>query len=219
MKGILAIFVAQFFFKMTKSEFIDRYIYCFEYDFANINRDKIIAENTQSYLFDVLKDGIEYAVLSPTLQKSEYYAYLYERGSVARQQIVFRCAYIMEKIYFSDPDMINHPDLEFIHLCLIVKNKSAMRHFSKILAHALQRKKIRLTDSERDRLIETLADWVSDQSIKVAVKVWVFECFLELQKKSKTARQITIAMWDLFSQNPTPGMIVRLKQWHKYLYE
>lgn len=202
---------------MTKSDFIDRYIYSFEYDFANINRDKIIFENRLSNLFEVLNDGIQYDILLPPIQKSEHYAYLYERGGVARQQIVFRCAYILEKIYFADPEIINHPDLGFLQLCLILKNKSAMRHFSKILAHALQKNQIIITHSERERIIEALADWVSDPGIKVAVKVWVFECFLELQKHSDSAREIIKAMWDLFSKNPTPGMIVRLKQWHKFL--
>lgn len=202
---------------MTKSDFIDRYVYSFEYDFANINRDKIIVENRLSYLFEVLNDGIQYDISSPPLKKSELYAYLNERGGVVRQQIVFRCAYILEKIYFADPEIINHPDLKFISMCLNVKNKSAMRHFSKILAHALHKNQIIITHSERERIIEALADWVSDPRIKVAVKVWVFECFLELQKYSDTAREIIIAMWDLFSKNPTPGMIVRLKQWHKFL--
>lgn len=202
---------------MTKSDFIDRYIYSFEYDFANINRDKIILENRLSDLFEVLHDGIQYDILLTPIKNSDQYAYLFERGAVSRQQIVFRCAYILEKIYFADPEIINHPDLRFLQLCLHVKNKSAMRHFSKILAHALQKNQILITDSERERIIEVLADWVSDPKIKVAVKVWVFECFLELQKYSDSAREIIIAMWDLFSKDPTPGMIVRLKQWHKFL--
>lgn len=203
---------------MTKSEFIDRYIYSFEYDFANINRDKILIENTLEILFEVLKDGIQYDISVGEVQKSEYYQYLFERGAVARQQIVFRCSYILEKVYFAHPEMINHPDLGFVQLCLIVKNKSAMRHFSKIMAHALQKKFLLLSDSERDRIIEALAGWAADPSLRVAVKVWVFECFLELQKDSETAREVLVALWDLFSQNPSPGMIVRLKQWHKYLY-
>lgn len=204
---------------MTKSEFIDRYIYSFEYDFANINRDKIVLENTLDLLFEVLTDGIQYDISIGEIQKSEHYQYLFERGSVARQQIVFRCAYILEKICFSNPAIINHPNLRFVQLCLIVKNKSVMRHFSKIMAHALQKKVIILSPSERERLIETLAGWAADPSIRVAVKVWVFECFIELQKKSETAKEVLVALWDLFSQNPTPGMIARLKQWHKYLYK
>ncbi|HNX21487.1 MAG TPA: hypothetical protein PKG88_03915 [Bacteroidales bacterium] len=203
---------------MTKSEFIDRYIYSFEYDFANINRDKIVLENTLDLLFEVLTDGIQYDISEGVIQKSEHYQYIFERGSVARQQIVFRCAYILEKIYFSYPGIINHPNLGFVQLCLIVKNKSAMRHFSKIMAHALQKNNLILSDSERDRIIEVLAEWVADPSIRVAVKVWVFECFLELQKESEIAKEVLVALWDLFSKNPTPGMIVRLKQWHKFLY-
>jgi len=203
---------------MNKSDFIDRYIYSFEYDFANINKDKILSENTLGFLFEILKDGIQYDISTTKEQKSAYYQYLFERGAVARQQIVFRCAYILEKIYFADPEIINHQELGFVQLCLIVKNKSAMRHFSKIIAHALQKRILILTAYERDQIIEALAAWAADPSIRVAVKVWVFECFLELQKESETAKEVLVALWDLFSQNPTPGMIVRLKQWHKYLY-
>lgn len=202
---------------MTKSDFIDRYIYSFEYDFANINRDKIVTEHSLAILFEVLKDGIQYDISSVKEQKSAYYQYLFERGAVARQQVVFRCAYILEKIYFANPEIILHPDLGFVQLCLIVKNKSAMRHFSKIMAHALQNKILKLSDSERELIIEVLAGWVADPNIRVAVKVWVFECFLELQKESEIAKEVVVALWDLFSQNPTPGMIVRLRQWHKYL--
>lgn len=151
---------------MTKSDFIDRYIYSFEYDFANINRDKIILENRLSDLFEVLHDGIQYDISLTPIKNSDQYAYLFERGAVSRQQIVFRCAYILEKIYFADPEIINHPDLRFLQLCLHVKNKSAMRHFSKILAHALQKNQILITDSERERIIEVLADWVSDPKLK-----------------------------------------------------
>lgn len=203
---------------MTKSEFIDRYIYSFEYDFANINRDKILIENSLELLFEVLKDGIHYEATFPFAQKAERYRYLWERGAVARQQIVFRCAYILEKIYFAYPDIINRHDLGFVQLCQYNHNKSAMRHFSKILAHALQKKVIILSPSEREQLIETLAGWAADTNLKVAVKVWLFECFLEFQKDSETAKEVLIAMWDLFSQNPTPGMIARLKQWQKFLY-
>jgi hypothetical protein len=38
---------------MTKSEFIDRYIYTFEPDFANSNRDRILLEETLYQLFEI----------------------------------------------------------------------------------------------------------------------------------------------------------------------
>jgi hypothetical protein len=200
---------------MTKSEFIDRYIYTFEPDFANSNRDRILLEETLYQLFEILNDGIQYDIVSPKERKTEYYQYLFERGPVARQQIVFRCAYILEKIYFYHPPLLQDPKLNFIELCLIVKNKSAMRHFSKILATALQNGQFPLTSEQREQLIIALAGWASDPQIRVAVKVWVFECFIEFQKESETAREVIRDLWELFSINPTPGMVVRLKQWYK----
>ncbi len=200
---------------MTKSEFIDRYIYTFEPDFANSNRDRILLEETLYQLFEILNDGIQYDIVSPKERKTEYYQYLNERGPVARQQIVFRCAYILEKIYFYHPPLLQDPKLNFIELCLIVKNKSAMRHFSKILATALQNGQLPLTSEQREQLIIALAGWASDPQIRVAVKVWVFECFIEFQKESETAREVIRDLWELFSINPTPGMVARLKQWYK----
>lgn len=200
---------------MTKSEFIDRYIYTFEPDFANSNRDRILLEETLYQLFEILNDGIQYDVISTKERKSDYYQYLSERGPVARQQIVFRCAYILEKIYFYHPPLLQDPKLNFVELCLIVKNKSAMRHFSKILATALQNRQFPLTSEQREQLIIALAGWASDPHIRVAVKVWVFECFIEFQKESETAREVIRDLWELFSINPTPGMVVRLKQWYK----
>ncbi|MBP1673023.1 MAG: hypothetical protein H6Q25_838 [Bacteroidetes bacterium] len=200
---------------MTKSEFIDRYIYTFEPDFANSNRDRILLEETLYQLFEILNDGIQYDIVCPKERKTEYYQYLNERGPVARQQIVFRCAYILEKIYFYHPPLLQDPKLNFIELCLIVKNKSAMRHFSKILATALQNRQLPLTPEQREQLIIALAGWASDPQIRVAVKVWVFECFIEFQKESETAREVIRDLWELFSINPTPGMVARLKQWYK----
>jgi hypothetical protein len=200
---------------MTKSEFIDRYIYSFETDFANFNRDRILLEETLDLLFEVLNDGIQYENSSAQEKRSEYFQYLTERGQVARQQIVFRCAYILEKIYFYHPAIINDEKIHFIELCSIVKNKSAMRHFSKILAHALHHKNIILNNIQREQLIESLARWVSDPTLRVAVKVWVFECFIEMKDDSETAKEVLKELWELFSINPTPGMIVRLKEWYK----
>lgn len=202
---------------MTKFEFIDHYLYSFDQDFASNNRDRIIFDNTIELLLEVMSDGIHYENLNTKDRRTDYYGYLTVQGPMKRQQIVFRSAYIFEKLYFVHPEILIHPKLNFLELVFIVKNESAMRHFSKIIADALERGIIRLTEQDEFQLLSVLTLWCTDPKIKVAVKVWAFESIMILSKKNNTAQECLRGIMDLFLENPGPAIRSRMKKWHKFI--
>jgi hypothetical protein len=200
---------------MTKFEFIDHYLYSFDQDFASINRDRMIFDNTVELLIEVMRDGIFYDYIDVKERRADYYGYLTVQGPMKRQQIVFRSAYIFEKLYFVNPSIILDQKLNFLELIFILKNESAMRHFSKILTDALARGIIKLTAQEEMQLLSLLTKWCTEAKIRVAVKVWAFEAIIHISKKNKTAQEVLGGLMDLFIQNPGPAILSRMKKWQK----
>jgi hypothetical protein len=202
---------------MTKFEFIDHYLYSFDQDFASNNRDRMIFDNTVELLIEVMNDGIKYDRLNSIDKRADYYGYLTVQGPMKRQQIVFRSAYIFEKLYFANPEILLHPKLNFLELVFIVKNESAMRHFSKIIADALERGIIKLTEQEEFQLLSVLTLWCTDPKIRVAVKVWAFESIMQMSKKNNTAQECLRGILDLFLEDPGPAIRSRMKKWQKII--
>lgn len=202
---------------MTKYEFIDHYLYSFDPDFANINRDRIILDKTSALLIEILRDGIVYDTLSVNERQTDYYGYLIVQGPIKRQQIVFRSAYIFEKLYFVNPQIIGDSKLNFLKLIPILKNESAMRHFSKILEDGLRNGYITLTEEEEFQLINTLTIWCTEPKIRVAVKIWAYESIIHISKKNKTAQDLLCGLLDLFLENPGPAILSRMKKWQKII--
>lgn len=202
---------------MTKFEFIDYYLYTFDLDFANNNRDRIIFDNTIELLIEVLRDGILYDYIDVKERRADYYGYLTVQGPMKRQQIVFRSAYIFEKLYFANPTFLLHPKLKFFELLPILKNESAMRHFSKILADALERGIVNLSEEEEFQLLSVLTIWCTEPKIRVAVKVWAYESIIVMSKKNKTAQELLCGLLDLFLENPGPAILSRMKKWQKII--
>jgi hypothetical protein len=202
---------------MTKFDFIDLYLYSFDADFASNNRDRIIFDNTTELLIEVMRDGITYDRLDTIERRADYYGYLTVQGPMKRQQIVFRSAYIFEKLYFSNPAILKHPKLDFLELVFMVKNESAMRHFSKILTDALEKGIINLTEEEEDQLLSLLTLWCTEPKIRVAVKVWAYEAIIHISKKNKTAQEVLRGLLDLFLENPGPAILSRMKKWQKII--
>ena len=92
----------------------------------------------------------------------------------ARHKVAFRSAYVLEKIYFAAPDAFMpfagaFCDRDF-PACT---DRSAQRHFAKIMADLLGR--YTPDSSSLERIAETAAQWAVDSGTKVAVRIWAGE--------------------------------------------
>ena len=94
--------------------------------------------------------------------------------AVLRERIAFRAAYILEYLYFHEPDTWLPYRTRFCETdfpaCL---HAGARRHFAKIMAHLLREQ---LPDEATlGRIAETAAQWAIEPRTKVAVQIWCVE--------------------------------------------
>lgn len=99
--------------------------------------------------------------------------------------IGFRAAWLLENMYFQDPDaFIPHIDL-FINKFKSVKNPSCQRHYAKILMHLTDKKapktiKKKINETDLEPAIEQCFDWMIDPEVLVAVKVFAAEALFNM---------------------------------------
>ena len=89
----------------------------------------------------------------------------------AGHKAAFRSAYVLEKIYFAAPDVF----MPFVGAFCdrdfpACTDRSAQRHFAKIMADLLGR--YTPDSSSLERIAETAAQWAVDPGTKVAVRIW-----------------------------------------------
>lgn len=102
------------------------------------------------------------------------------------RMIGFRAAWILENMYFQDPDsFIPHITL-LISKFKEVKNPSCQRHYAKILMHLTEGKapktiKEKISEADLNPAIEQCFDWMIDPKVLVAVKVFAAEALFNMR--------------------------------------
>ena len=77
--------------------------------------------------------------------------------------------------FFIAPEAFGRHIGHFVRNYLAIVNPSACRHYSKMMAWLLDRRRIELTDSQRQQVAEATFDRLIDPSVRPAVKVWSME--------------------------------------------
>ena len=108
-----------------------------------------------------------------------------------RQKVLFRGAYVLERIYFDAPEAFMPRAESFCRVDFAAcANASAQRHFGKIMADLLGRYAPEPGDLER--IAETAAGWAVSPEAKVAVKVWA----VEVLKRCRERVGWVAELWD-----------------------
>ena len=129
----------------------------------------------------------------------------------ARHKAAFRSAYVLEKIYFAAPDAFMpfagaFCDRDF-PACT---DRSAQRHFAKIMADLLGRYAPEPGDLER--IAETAAGWVVSPEAKVAVKVWAVEVLKRCRERVGWVAESWDDIVETVALDATPGIESRMRK-------
>ena len=85
--------------------------------------------------------------------------------------VAFHASYALERAFFIAPEAFERHIGHFVRNYLAIVNPSACRHYSKMMAWLLDRKRI----EQRRQIAETTFDRLIDPSVRPAVKVWSME--------------------------------------------
>ena len=128
-----------------------------------------------------------------------------------REKVAFRSAYVLERLYFRWPErFMPHAERFCERDFAAASGLSARRCFGKIMADLLRR--FRPSDDAAERIAEAAAEWLSDPSSPVAVKVRAFEVLERCRDRVAWVDGAWSDLLDLFARNATPGITCRLRR-------
>ena len=201
---------------MTKQEIISLLTADFYERFAEQSAGIITGSGSKEALFELLEETVRYSCLTKRCEdvnsKDNYLS------SISREDLrktEFRAAYVIEYIYFSDIRQFEPFYGRFFRIFPLVRNESVKRHFTKIMAHILNRDKYHATDAECEAVATACVDWIINKKVKVAVQIWAIECLFILQHRVEWVKEILEDILQNLSVNPSPAMIVRLRRWRE----
>lgn len=138
-----------------------------------------------------------------------------ELSGTVRHKVLFRSAYVLEKIYFTAPDEFSPYADSFCRDAFpACRDKSARRHFAKIMADLLLRYTPEFAVLER--IAETAAQWAVEPEAKVAVRIWAVEVLKCCKEQIDWVAETWEDLVEMMALNATPGVNCRLrKSWRK----
>lgn len=104
------------------------------------------------------------------------------------KNIAFRAAWILENLFLQNPESYIENLDYLISRVKEVDNPSCKRHYAKILMHITAPKapvsiKQRLADIDLESVVEQLFDWLIDQKVLIAVKVFAAEALFNIRER------------------------------------
>lgn len=132
-----------------------------------------------------------------------------------RQKVLFRGAYVLERIYFTVPERFMPHAGEFCRRDFpACANASARRHFGKIMADLLGR--YEPAPEVVGRIAEAAAEWAVDPAAKVAVKVWAVEVLIRCRDRVGWVAESWDDIVEALALDAKPGIECRMrKSWKK----
>ena len=136
---------------------------------------------------------------------------LYALPGPVRQKVLFRGAYVLERIYFDAPEAFMPRAESFCRVDFAAcANASAQRHFGKIMADLLGRYAPEPGDLER--IAETAAGWAVSPEAKVAVKVWAVEVLKRCRERVGWVAELWDDIVETVALDATPGIESRMRK-------
>ena len=128
-----------------------------------------------------------------------------------RHKLLFRGAYVLERIYFRDRSVFAPYAEDFCRLAFpACTDPSARRHFGKIMIDLLEHDG---PDAPTlDRIAETAAEWAADPSTKTAVRIWAVEVLKRCRGRVAWVEEVWNDLLELQSAGATPGIESRMRR-------
>ncbi len=138
------------------------------------------------------------------------------------EQIGFRAAWILEKIYVSDENRFLEHAAYFLEKLPLLHNFSALRHFVKILAFITGKKaseanKQFINGVDTEPLIEVVFNWLIDPNAPVAVKAHALQVLANFSIKYPWVRDELLQTMDFLTDRESVAFFARAKQIRKQL--
>lgn len=134
-----------------------------------------------------------------------------ELPAPVRHKVLFRGAYVLERIYFGSRELFMPCAEAFCRRDFpACTDASAQRHFGKIMADLLTR-----YDPGRDALdaiAETAAGWAVDPASKVAVRVWAVEILKHCRGRIGWVAEVWEDIVEALAHDATPGIRSRMRK-------
>lgn len=128
-----------------------------------------------------------------------------------RQKVLFRGAYVLEKIYFASRRLfMPYADAFCKTDFAACSNASARRHFGKIMADLLGR--CTPEPAVLDRIAEAAAGWAVDPESKVAVRVWAVEVLKRCRGRVGWVAESWDDIIEAMAHDATPGIACRMRK-------
>lgn len=138
-----------------------------------------------------------------------------ELPNPVRHKVLFRGAYVLERIYFGSPELFKPHIDDFCRRDFAAcADASARRHFGKIMADLLGRYTPGADSLER--IAEAAAEWAVDPESKVAVRVWAVEVLAHCRDRVGWIAESWDDILEAIAQDATPGIESRMrKNWKR----
>lgn len=128
-----------------------------------------------------------------------------------RHTLLFRGAYVLERIYFRDRSAFGPCAEDFCRSAFpACMDPSARRHFGKIMVDLLEH--TRPDVQMLDRIAGTAAEWASDPSTKVAVRVWAMEVLKRCRGRVAWVEEVWEDLLELQCGRATAGIESRMRR-------
>nr|WP_295897853.1 hypothetical protein [uncultured Alistipes sp.] len=130
-----------------------------------------------------------------------------------RHRILFRGAYVLERIFFETPELFEPCIDRFCSRDFpACSDESMKRHFGKIMARLLL--DYRPEEAVLERIAEAAARWAVEHRAKVAVRVWAVEVLLCCRGRVAWLTEIGDELLAAVGRDASPGIAVRMrKRW------
>lgn len=128
-----------------------------------------------------------------------------------RHQLLFRSAYVLERIYFTaQGSFLPHADDFCRRAFPECVDESVRRHFGKIMANLLDR--THPDPQTLERIAEAAAEWAVDPQSKVAVRVWAMEVLKRCRGRVAWVDEVWNDVVETQARGATPGIANRLRR-------
>lgn len=132
-----------------------------------------------------------------------------------RHKVLFRSAYVLDRIYFADPASFAPFAASFCRRDFpSCADASARRHFTRIMAHLLGR--FDPPSEQLDRIACAAAEWAVDPAARVAVRIGAVEVLKACRGRVDWVDDVWEDLLETMALGATPGIESRMrKTWRK----
>ncbi len=131
-------------------------------------------------------------------------------SAALRHRAAFRGAYVLERIYFSEPERFAPFAERFCRTDFpACADPGARRSFAKIMAHLLHT--VVPDDETLERIAACAAQWTIDPKTKVAVRIWCVEILRRCRERCPWIGELWDDLLATLSHDASPAIAARLR--------